>query len=110
MHLKRLSRVGKITKAGTVLKISIAAEYGRRDQDGNFQQNTYWNTITLFNDAAITWAEGNVKQGHLVRATGTIRETAYEKNGETVYGVTLAANTLDDYTRAVRNADAKKRN
>ena len=90
-----VGRIGKVTEAGSCLKISIAAEYGRKDDRGDFRQNTYWNTVTLFRDGTIKWAKDNLQPGDTVAAQGTIRETSYEKNGETVYGVTLAADNFD---------------
>lgn len=36
-----------------------------------------------------------MKKGDLVHVRGTIRQTSYEKDGQTVYGVTLAADDFD---------------
>lgn len=87
--------VGKIIEAGTTLKVSLAADYGKKDDRGDYQQNSYWNTITIFNDRTIAWIKENVAAGDMVHTRGTLRESSYEKNGETVYGVTLAANQFD---------------
>ena len=87
--------VGKVIEAGSILKISIAAEYGKRDNGGNFQQNTYWNTVTIFNDNTIKWIKDNVTPGDLVHARGTLRESSYQNDGETIYGMTLAAPQFD---------------
>jgi single-strand DNA-binding protein len=86
-----LGRVGKRADAGTALKISIAAEYGRRDDRGDFQTNPFWNTVTLFREQTIAWVRANIQPGDLVLARGTLRETSWDKDGETRYGVTLAA-------------------
>uniref|UniRef100_UPI003F698490 hypothetical protein n=1 Tax=Paracoccus aeridis TaxID=1966466 RepID=UPI003F698490 len=43
----------------------------------------------------LRWAKVNLGPGDLVHARGTIRETSYEKDGETRYGVTLAAEQFD---------------
>ena len=77
-----VGRVGKITEAGPTLKISIAAEYGRKDEGGEFRQNTFWNTVTVFREGTIKWLKDNVRPGDIVCAKGTIRETSYDKNGE----------------------------
>jgi single-strand DNA-binding protein len=90
-----LGRVGKRADAGTALKISIAAEYGRRDDRGDFQTNPFWNTVTLFREQTIAWVRANIQPGDLVLARGTLRETSWDKDGETRYGVTLAA---EDFT------------
>ena len=86
-----LGRVGKIAEAGPTLKVSIAAEYGRRDARGEFHPRPFWNTVTVFREATVAWVRGNVQPGDLVMARGTIREGSWEKDGETRYGVTLAA-------------------
>ena len=87
--------VGKITTAGSVLKVSVAADYGRKDDRGDYQQNSYWNTVTLFNERTIDWVKENVAPGDMVHTRGTLRETSYDKNGDTVYGITLAAEQFD---------------
>lgn len=97
-----IGRVGKITTAGPTLKINLAAEYGRTDKDGTFRHNTFWNTVTLFEERQIAWITKNVAVGDLVHARGTIRETSWEKDGETRYGVTLAAR---EFSLLARKAD-----
>ena len=36
-----MGRVGKIKTVGSTLRVSIAAEYGRKDDRGDFQANAY---------------------------------------------------------------------
>lgn len=88
-------RVGNITPAGSTLKVSIAADYGRKNEKGEWEGKPYWNTVTIFNENTVRWAKVNLGTGDLVHARGTIRETSYEKDGETRYGVTLAAEQFD---------------
>ena len=90
-----IGRVGSITPVGSALKVSIAADYGRRNDRGEWDSKPYWNTVTLFNEATVNWARDNLSQGDLVHVRGTMRETSYEKNGETRYGMTLAADQFD---------------
>lgn len=90
-----IGRVGKIRDVGQTLRVSLAAEYGRKDTNGDFKSNPYWNEITIFNDNAIRWVRDNVGSGDLVHTRGTIRQTEYEKDGQTVYAMTLAANDVD---------------
>lgn len=97
-----LGRIGKITAAGNTLKISIASEYGRRDDKGEFQSKPFWNTVTIFREATVKWITANVATGDLVMARGTLRETSYEKDGITNYGITLAA---EDFTRLAQKQD-----
>jgi single-stranded DNA-binding protein len=98
-----IGRVGKLKEVGPTLRISIASEYGRKDDRGEFQQNTFWNEVTLFNEATITWANANIRPGDIVHARGTIRQSQWEaQDGSTVYGVTLAAEQVDDFSHDER--------
>lgn len=87
--------VGKLIAAGSTLKVSVTADYGKRDANGEYQQKPYWNTVTIFDERTATWIRENVTPGDMVHTRGTLRETSYEKGGETVYGMTLAANQFD---------------
>ena len=88
-----IGRVGNVTPAGPTLKVSIAADYGRKTDKGEWEVKPYWNTVTIFNESIVRWARDN-----LVHVRGTLRETSYDKDGETRYGVTLAA---DQFNRLV---------
>ncbi len=90
-----IGRVGKIKEVGSTLRVSLAAEYGRRDDNGDFKPNPYWNEVTIFNQKVIDWAKENIAPGDLVHTRGTLRQSEWEKNGQTVYGMTIAANDFD---------------
>ena len=90
-----IGHVGKVRSVGPTLRVDIAADYGRKDDKGEYQSNPYWNEVTLFNDRVIAWARDTLKPGDLVHARGSVRQTRYDKDGQTVYGVTLAAEDLD---------------
>ena len=90
-----IGRVGRIREIGSTLRISIASEYGRKDEGSAFRANPHWNEVTIFNDRVIAWVRDNVAPGDLVHTRGTLRQTDYEKDGQTIYGVTLAAGDFD---------------
>ena len=90
-----IGHVGKVRAVGPTLRVDIAADYGRKDETGQYKSNPYWNEVTLFGERLVAWADANVKKGDLVHVRGTIRQTSYEKDGQTVYGMTLAANDFD---------------
>lgn len=90
-----IGHVGKVKAVGPTLRVDLAADYGRKDEKGEYQSNPYWNEVTLFNERVIAWAKENVKPGDLVHARGTLRQTRYEKDGQAIYGVTLAAEDFD---------------
>jgi len=92
-----IGHVGKhgVQEVGPTLRVSIAAEYGRKDDDGRFVSNPFWNEVTIFNSARFDWIKANIDSGDLVRTAGTLRQTKFERNGETVYTYTLAADEFD---------------
>lgn len=90
-----IGHVGYVRTVGQTLRISVAANYGRRDDEGRFASNPYWNEITIFNESRFDWIKKNIATGDLVFARGTTRQTKYEKGGETIYSVTLSADEFD---------------
>ncbi len=97
--------VGKIKEVGTALKISISSSYRQRNQNGDYEDRTYWNTVTVFDDKRMKFIKAYVHEGDLVQAEGMIREDRYEKNGETVYTTLLVASDFQLLsTKAERDA------
>ena len=98
-----IGRVGQIKECNGDLWVSIAAEYGRKDNHGDFQSKPFWNDVSIFNENVIKWVKENTQKGDLVRATGTIRSESYETNsGETRHGVKLACDSFDNYAFSIR--------
>ncbi len=98
-----IGRVGQIKEGNGVLWVSIAAEYGRKDNHGDFQSKPFWNDVSIFNENVIKWVKENTVKGDLVRATGTIRSESYETNsGETRHGVKLACDNFANLTHMIR--------
>ena len=88
--------VGRRTElgGGKVLKVSIAATDSWKDKDsGELRERTDWNTVTLFerSTTGFAWLKENLKPGDLVHVRGRIAESNYEKDGQTVYETSLAA-------------------
>ena len=84
-----IGRIGRIANVGTTLKIDIASDYPRKQENGDWDDNTHWNTITVFAERTIKYISENTKPGDLVRATGRLRNGSYEKDGAKVYTVDL---------------------
>ena len=76
-----IGRIGQIKKVGTTLRVTIASGYPYKDDRGEWQERTRWNEITVFNDARQSYVQRNLKAGDLVRATGVLEQTSWEKNG-----------------------------
>jgi len=49
----------------------------------------------LSKDSVIGWAKENIAPGDVVHTRGTMRQSEYTKDGQTVYDVTFAANDFD---------------
>ena len=104
-----MGRVGKTTDVGNNLRVTVAAEYGRKDNNGAFQANAYWNEVTIFNENVIKWVKENTQPGDLVHVRGTLRQTQWENSsGGTEYGMTLAADDFDNMSQDERRRAAKK--
>ena len=88
-EFQTIGRIGRIATVGTTLKIDIASDYPRKQADGTWNDNTHWNTVTVFSERTIEWIKNNTKPGDLVHAKGRLRNGSYEKDGERVYTVDL---------------------
>lgn len=97
--------VGKIKDVGTTLKVSVASSYRKRNANGDYEDQTYWNTLTVFDDKRIAFIKTYVSEGDLIQAEGMIREDSYEKDGQTIYTTVLVANEFQLLsTKAQRDA------
>ena len=83
-----IGRIGKIDAAKDVTHISVAANYTRRDGD-EWKTDTHWNRVTLFGKVRDRLAKADT--GDLVRVTGRVRQSSYEAEGATRYGVDMIA-------------------
>ena len=100
--------IGKIKKVGTTLRVTLAANYSYKDDRGDWAEKTRWNEITIFNEARQGYVQRNLKPGDLVRATGVLEQTSWEKNGETHYGVSLACEQIGRPAKGPNNADGNE--
>jgi single-stranded DNA-binding protein len=104
-----IGRIGRVKQVGPTLRVSLAAEYGRKDDRGEFQSRPFWNEVTIFNETSAKWITEHVQVGDVVRAFGTVRQTQWEdEEGRTIYGVTLAAEEFDDFSHDERRRQSRK--
>ena len=90
-----IGRVGEIKQVGTTLRVSIASSYSRKDNRGEWIERTRWNEVTIFSDTTRGYVRRNIGKGDLVFTSGSLGQTQWEKDGETFYGVTLAAERIE---------------
>lgn len=83
-----IGRIGKINSHGTVTHLTIAANYPRKDDaTGEWSEDTYWNRVSVFGERTRNYISEKAKVGDLVRVEGRMRDSSYEKGGETIYTV-----------------------
>jgi single-strand DNA-binding protein len=99
-EFKIIGRVGAIKDVGTTVRVSIASNYSHKNSRGEWVDCVKWNEVTIFNEAAQGFVKRNLSKGDLVYAAGTLGQTSYERNGERVYGTTLACEQIERLAKA----------
>jgi single-strand DNA-binding protein len=92
-----IGRIGKIDTAKDVTHISVAANYNRRDGD-NWKTDPHWNRVTIFGKLRDRLSKAD--KGDLVRITGRVRQTSYDAEGTTRYGVDMIADGIGILAKA----------
>lgn len=62
-----IGRIGKIREVGSTLRVTIAADYGKKDRSGQYQSNPFWNEVTIFNENVAKWVRENSNPGDIVK-------------------------------------------
>ena len=86
-----IGNVGSIETRDKVTFLSVAANYGRK-VSGEWEDDTHWNRITLFDKQKAKADE--LSKGDLVHIQGRVRQTSFDDNGETRYGVDMIAQKM----------------
>ena len=105
-EFKIIGRVGAIKDVGTTVRVSIASNYSRKDNRGEWVESVKWNEVTIFNEATQGFVKRNLTKGDLVYADGILGQTSYERDGERVYGMTLACQRIERLAKADGRQDA----
>jgi single-stranded DNA-binding protein len=99
-EFKIIGRVGAIKDVGTTVRVSIAANYSYKDKRGDWVDNVKWNEVTIFSEATRGFVKRNLTKGDMVYADGVLGQTSYERDGERVYGMTLACQRIERLAKA----------
>lgn len=91
-----IGQVGGVDPRDNVTFVNLAANYNRKDGD-EWITDTHWNRVTCFGRSAEQAAKAG--KGDMVHVTGRVRQSQYEKDGETVYGVDLIADSFSVLAR-----------
>ena len=105
-EFKIIGRVGAIKEVGSTVRVTIASSYSYKDQQGEWIEQAKWNEITIFNEATQGFVRRNLEKGDLVYAAGTLAQTSYRKDGETVYGMTLGCEQIERLAKSSSREDA----
>jgi single-strand DNA-binding protein len=90
-----LGRIGKVREVGQTTRVSICANYGFKDRNGDTKDRPYWNEVTIWSESVRKYIGDYAKPGDLVVARGTLKQGSFEKDGEKVYTVDL---NCDDFS------------
>jgi single-strand DNA-binding protein len=102
-----IGRVGEIRQVGATLRVNIASSYSRKDNRGEWVERTRWNEVTVFGESTRGYVKRNIVKGDLVFTSGSMGQTKWEKDGETFYGVTLAAERIERLCKGPNHGDDK---
>ena len=105
-EFKIIGRVGAIKEVGSTVRVSIASSYSYKDKQGEWIEQAKWNEITIFNEATQGFVQRNLEKGDLAYAAGTLAQSSYRKDGEMVYGMTLACEQIERLAKANSREDA----
>lgn len=92
-----IGQVGGLDQKDKVTYVNVASNYNRQ-VEGEWQEDTHWNRVTCF--AKCAEYAGKAAKGDMVHITGRVRQTSYERGGETIYGTDLVADTFSVLNRA----------
>ncbi|KFG89986.1 Single-stranded DNA-binding protein [Sphingobium herbicidovorans NBRC 16415] len=79
-----IGNVGAIQASGNVTHLKIASNFRRKNGE-EWVDDTNWNRVTIFNERYRKTIAERLRVGDLIFAEGTMRDTSYEREGETVF-------------------------
>lgn len=94
-----IGRISRIDTYEKVTRITTASNYNYKDgQSGEWEQDTHWNQSVVFNQRPREAAE-KLQKGDLVKITGRMRQTSYEKDGNRIFSTDLIAYAVEFIAR-----------
>lgn len=86
-----IGNVVRYAKLDKVMKLTVASNL-RVKKDGEWQDDTHYNTVNIWGKADRDYIEKEIQTGDLVRVSGRMRESSFQdSNGNTNYAVDLQA-------------------
>ena len=94
-----IGRVSRIDTYEKVTRITTASNYNYKDaKSGEWKQDTHWNQVVAFNQRPREAAD-KLQKGDLIKITGRMRQTSYEKDGNRVFSTDLIAYQVEFVAR-----------
>jgi len=78
-----IGRIGEIDAKPKVTNVSVCANYRRRGEGDQWTEDSYWNRVVIFSDGQRKYIEEKAQVGDLVRVSGRLRDSSYERDGTT---------------------------
>lgn len=88
--------MGGVDQKEKVTFVNVASNYNRQ-VDGEWQEETHWNRVTCFGKCA-EYAISSAK-GDMVHITGRVKQTSYDRDGQTIYSTDLVADSYSVLAR-----------
>lgn len=88
--------IGKIEIKENVAFIDVCANYSRKVGE-EWESDPHWNRLTLFGKRIETARDLSV--GDKIECEGRVRQTRFERSGQTVYSVDLVASKIERIDR-----------
>jgi len=87
-----VGRIGKIKAFDNAIRVTIAANYRRQDEQGSWLDDPHWNEVVIFSKKLRDYISERVKQGDLVFARGRLRQDSFtDTKGEQHFATNLIA-------------------
>ena len=100
-----LGRIARITPLNNVTKVTIAANYRRKNKDGAWEDDPHFNEVTIFDASTRRYIEEHCGKGDLVHVEGRLRQNKFERDGQTVYTVDLLSQDFGKLSSKSEAAD-----
>src|SRR5262245_44223041 len=83
-------RIGNIKPFENATRVSVAANYRVRDDQGAWSDDPHWNEVVVFRKSTRNYISDNVEKGDLIMARGRLRQDSFtDANGEEKYTTNL---------------------
>ena len=83
-----IGRIGQVKASSSFVRVTIASNASYK-KDGAWVEKVRWNEVIVFNERSVGWVVENLAKGQWVRATGSVQQNSYDKDGQTRYTVDL---------------------